>query len=147
MPAPIQRRSARAILLDRSGRVLLIRYAVPRDGKTFVFWATPGGSVEVGETDLEAAQREINEELALNVTLTGPIHHSVDTFTHEGALVENADVFYLGRFDQEVPRLHAVTDEERAAMQVARWWSSEEVDNATETIFPRDLVGILRRLA
>jgi 8-oxo-dGTP pyrophosphatase MutT (NUDIX family) len=127
--------------------VLLIRYAVPRDGKTFVFWATPGGSVEVGETDLEAAQREINEELALNVTLTGPIHHSVDTFTHEGALVENADVFYLGRFDQEVPRLHAVTDEERAAMQVARWWSSEEVDNATETIFPRDLVAILRRLA
>ena len=85
--APLtQRRAARAILLDRTGRVLLIRFAVPRDGKTFIFWATPGGSVKLGETDLQAAQREIKEELAVEIVLAGPIHTSVDEFIHKGTL-------------------------------------------------------------
>jgi 8-oxo-dGTP pyrophosphatase MutT (NUDIX family) len=96
MPVPVQRRSARAILLDRCGRVLLIRFSVLRVGRTFVFWAPPGGSVEAGETDLEAARREIKEEMAIDVDLTGPVHVSADRFPHKGTLVDNTDVFYVG---------------------------------------------------
>jgi 8-oxo-dGTP pyrophosphatase MutT (NUDIX family) len=98
MPVPVQRRSARAILLDRCGRVLLIRFSVLRVGRTFVFWAPPGGSVEAGETDLEAARREIKEELAIDVDLTGPVHVSADRFPHKGTLVDNTDVFYVARW-------------------------------------------------
>jgi 8-oxo-dGTP pyrophosphatase MutT (NUDIX family) len=146
MAAPVQRRSSRAILLDPAGRVLLIRFAVTRDGGAFVFWATPGGSVEAGETDLDAARREIKEELDVDVTLTGPVHTSINLFSHKNVPVENTDVFFVGRLAQADPKLHAVTDDERAAMQVVRWWSCDEVDQATETIFPPDLSTVIRRL-
>jgi len=147
MSAPLQRRSARAILLDDVGRVLLIRFVVPRDGNIFAFWATPGGTVEMGETDLEAAQREISEELAIDLPLIGPVHSSVDRFSHKGVLVENTDIFFAGKLGQERPRLQAALGEERAAMQEMRWWSWEEVDSTTETVFPRDLTTLIRRLA
>jgi 8-oxo-dGTP pyrophosphatase MutT (NUDIX family) len=145
MSIAVQRRSSRVILLDRIGRMLLIRFAVPRDGGTFVFWATPGGSVEAGETDLEAARREIKEELAVDVTLEGPVHTSVSRFSHKNVPVENTDVFFVGRLDQADPELHGVTDDERSAMQMVRWWSCDEVDHATETIFPSDLSAVVRR--
>ncbi len=141
-----QRRTARAILLDDRGRVLLIRFAVPRDGDMFVFWATPGGSVEPGEPDLEAARREIREELAIELPLAGPVHRAVDRFTHEGVAVENADVFFVGRLDGTAPGLHAATENERVAMQETRWWSSEEMEGTAETIFPKDLATVVRRL-
>jgi 8-oxo-dGTP diphosphatase len=147
MQAPAQRRSARAILLDQAGRVLLIRFSVPREGQIFVFWATPGGGVEVGETDCEAARREIKEELAVNVELAGPVHTSEDRFTHNGVMVEMTDVFFVGRHDQEALQLHGIADNERAAMQETRWWSSEEIEQTTETIFPRDLSAAIRRIA
>jgi 8-oxo-dGTP pyrophosphatase MutT (NUDIX family) len=146
MAVSVQRRSARAILLDSAGRVLLIRFAVPRDGRTFVFWATPGGSVESGETDLDAAQREIKEELAVDVTLTGPVHTSANRFSHKDIPVENIDVFFVGRLDQATPQLQGVADDERAAMQVVRWWSCDDVERTTETIFPPDLSAVVRRL-
>jgi 8-oxo-dGTP diphosphatase len=69
-----ERRSARIILLNAAEQVLLIRFVVERHNQPFVFWATPGGSVEEGETDLDAARRELAEELALDIALTGPAH-------------------------------------------------------------------------
>jgi 8-oxo-dGTP diphosphatase len=126
--------------------VLLIRFAVPRGGETFVFWATPGGSVESGETDIEAPQRELKEELAIDVKLTGPVHSSVDRFTHRGVLVQNTDVFFTGLLDQKLPRLHATSDEERAAMQETKWWSCEELSQTKENVFPANLVAVVRRL-
>ena len=146
MPTPRTRRSARAILLDRAGRVLLIQFAVPRHGETFVFWATPGGEVEPGETGLETAKREIKEELAVNVELTGPFHTAVDRFMHNGAFVESIDIFFVGRLDQEAPRLYATAGEERAAMRAIKWWSTDELDQTTEKIFPHELGALVRRI-
>lgn len=47
--------------------MLLIRFAVMRDGKYFTFWANPGGTVEPGETDFKAVKREVREELAADL--------------------------------------------------------------------------------
>ena len=146
MPTPRTRRSARAILLDRAGRVLLIQFAVPRHGETFVFWATPGGEVEPGETGLETAKREIKEELAVNVELTGPVHTAVDRFMHNGAFVASIDIFFVGRLDQEAPRLYATAGEERAAMRAIKWWSTDDLDQTTEKIFPHELGALVRRI-
>ncbi|WP_082513008.1 NUDIX domain-containing protein [Methylobacterium sp. Leaf125] len=139
-----QRRSARAILLDSTDNVLLIRFEVQRTSGPFTFWATPGGSVEDGETDAEAAQRELIEELHLEVALEGPIHVVASQFEHESAFVDNTDIFFLGKCERSAPRLDALTDSERTAMREIRWWSVADIENAAELIFPEDLASLIK---
>jgi 8-oxo-dGTP pyrophosphatase MutT (NUDIX family) len=135
------RRAARAILRDAQGRVLLIHFVLPN----MTFWATPGGGVETDETLLEAARRELYEELGIAVPLEGPVHIAVGIFEFEGALIENTDHFFAGRWDGE-PRLRGVTDAESAALVAARWWTLAEIEASAEPIFPRDLAVVAIRL-
>jgi 8-oxo-dGTP diphosphatase len=52
------------VAVIRAGRVLAALRSGPDGG-----WEFPGGKVEVGETDEEAAVRELREELALDIKL------------------------------------------------------------------------------
>jgi ADP-ribose pyrophosphatase YjhB (NUDIX family) len=141
-----ERRSGRVILLDAAQQVLLIRFVVERNHQPFVFWATPGGGVEEGETDLDAARRELAEETALDIALTGPVHTVASTFEHEGKLLDSVDVFFLGRHDPKGVALHFKTEAERAAMKELRWWTIAELERSTEIVFPTDLAQVLRSL-
>ncbi len=61
----------RIICLDLRSRVLLLRWRDPFDGD--LLWEPPGGGIEPGETDLEAARRELVEETGLDPSLiVGP---------------------------------------------------------------------------
>ncbi len=139
---PVPRRAARVILRDATNRVLLIRY----DVSGYIFWTTPGGAIEPNETDLQAATRELYEELRITAPLTGPVHATVGRFHHEGAYVENTDIFFTAVIQHEAPRFYGVTPFESAAMREVRWWPLEEVHTTTERVFPTDLAGVLRRL-
>jgi 8-oxo-dGTP pyrophosphatase MutT (NUDIX family) len=131
-------------VLDPTDRVLLIRY----DAEGYIFWATPGGAVEPGETDAEAAARELMEELHLRVDLHGPVHNTVSRFHHEGRYVENTDIFFAARTSLTTDmQCHAVSPFEAQAMQEARWWSVEELLNASEDVFPQNLAEIIGRLS
>lgn len=64
--AGVGRRSARAILIDDDGRLVLIRRTKP---DVPVYWTTAGGGVEAGDASIEAAMhREIAEELGATAT-------------------------------------------------------------------------------
>ena len=111
-----------------------------------MFWATPGGGVEVGETDLAAAQRETSEELHLNVPLVGPVYTSISEFEHAGEIVTNTDVFFIGRCKEDMPRLDPTEPEERAAMTRFSWLTPEEIETSAEAVFPEGLAAIIRGL-
>jgi 8-oxo-dGTP diphosphatase len=69
-------RAASAVLF-RDGRVLLVmRGKQPRGG----LWSLPGGKLEPGESDAEAAVREVREETGLAAELAGLLcEHEVAT--------------------------------------------------------------------
>lgn len=54
------RERVRAVIVDDDGALVLFRRAVP--GRE-LYWTTPGGGVEDGETLLQALERELDEEL------------------------------------------------------------------------------------
>jgi 8-oxo-dGTP diphosphatase len=138
------RRSARIILLNSAQQVLLIRFVTERDNQPFVFWATPGGGVEAGETDLAAARRELREELHLELPLSGPVHEVTSTFEYEGKPLTSTDMFFLGRHESQGVELHFATEVERVAMKELRWWRIEELERLSEAVFPPDLAKVLQ---
>jgi 8-oxo-dGTP pyrophosphatase MutT (NUDIX family) len=138
----LRRRTARVLVFDGVGRVLLIRcVAMRRDGE-FAFWLTPGGEIEEGETPAEAAVRELREELGLEVAVVGPVYEEQTRFEHQGEIRDNLDFYFVARCDAETPVLRGVTTEEIAIMKEIRWWTVEEIERAAaggERIFPVDL--------
>src|SRR5438093_5462983 len=56
-----------AVVLSR-GRVLLVRRGKPPgEGR----WSLPGGLVDLGETSVDAARREVEEECGITVWIAG----------------------------------------------------------------------------
>jgi 8-oxo-dGTP pyrophosphatase MutT (NUDIX family) len=133
------RRTARVMVFDPAGRVLLIRCLVMRADGEFQFWLTPGGEIEAGESPLEAARRELREELGLEVDVVGPVYEEATQFEHQGEMRDNLDFVFTARCAAEVPVLRGVTADEIAIMKEIRWWTAEEVEVAVARIFPVDL--------
>ncbi|CAN5239861.1 NUDIX domain-containing protein [soil metagenome] len=59
--------STTAVVTDSQDRIVLIRR---RDNN---LWALPGGAMELGESIIDAAVREVKEETGLDVEITGLI--------------------------------------------------------------------------
>jgi 8-oxo-dGTP diphosphatase len=139
-----KRRTARVMLFDEAGEVLLIRFVVPREDGEFIFWALPGGEIEVGETETEAAVREVREELGLELMLTGPIYCDRNQFLHQREMQDNTDFLFRAKCRREEPQLMGVTADEREIMREIRWWSEKEIASSQERIFPENLAERMR---
>jgi 8-oxo-dGTP pyrophosphatase MutT (NUDIX family) len=142
-----ERRTARVMVFDPAGGVLLIRCVVMRADGEFVFWLTPGGEIEAGESPLQAARRELGEELGLTVEVVGPVYEEATQFEHQGAMRDNYDYVFTARCGEGEPVLRGVTAEEIAIMKEIRWWGVKEIEAAIsrgERIFPVDLATRVR---
>jgi 8-oxo-dGTP diphosphatase len=135
------------MLFDQSGAILLVRFVVPREGGEFVFWALPGGEIEAGETEIEAAAREVREELGLELVVTGPVYCDSNQFWHQGEMQDNVDFLFRAECGREEPRLIGFTTDEREIMKEVRWWSEAEVEASEERIFPVNLAERMRELS
>jgi 8-oxo-dGTP diphosphatase len=135
------------MLFDETWAILLIRFVVPREDGEFVFWALPGGEIEAGEAEADAAVRELKEELGIAVTVEGPVYRDANMFLHEGEMQDNVDFLFRARCGREEPRLTGFTTDEMAIMKESRWWSEAEVGASEERIFPVNLAERMRELS
>lgn len=51
------------VIIVRDGKILFLRHTYQPN-----FWSFPGGRIERGESDVEAAHREVREELSMGLT-------------------------------------------------------------------------------
>jgi 8-oxo-dGTP diphosphatase len=132
------------MLFDETGAILLIRFVVPRDDGEFVFWALPGGEIEGGETEIEAAAREVKEELGLELMVTGPVYCDSNQFLHQGEMQDNIDFLFTATCMRDAPQLIGVTADEKEIMKEIRWWSGNEIEASQVRIFPANLAERMR---
>ncbi len=141
---PARRQAVRGIVLDREGRVLLVRFEHPVSHDSW--WATTGAGVEPGETDEQALRRELREEAGILEFDLGPrVHSREHTFPWGGRIIEQHERFYLVRVERHEAaptidvRAEGVTD--------VRWWAPGELDAMDEEIVPAELAALVRTLS
>jgi 8-oxo-dGTP diphosphatase len=140
------RPSARLLILDPSGRVLLFRF-VHKTGALAGqdFWATPGGGVEDGETFEQTAHRELLEETGIRVQTIGPeIGRRLFTLQMpDGEHVEADERFFLVKSADASLSRAGWTALEQEVMTEHKWWSREELALTSATVWPENLLTML----
>ena len=149
MSAP--RTSARIVLLDHDGAVLLLCGSDPAitDGSAPRWWFTVGGQARRGESLAAAAARELAEETGLRVRpgrLVGPVWRRDAVFRFNGAVISSAEFFFVHRTPRFAPSTAGHTALERGYIHDHRWCDATEIAELTaagQQVYPLQLGGLL----
>ena len=153
MTGLIERQSARVVILDAAGRVLLLRWQHPDargkaagDRDDGVWWITPGGGLEPDEDYVTGAVREVYEEVGLRLApsdLTGPVYERDAETVIESGTVRQHEVYFTARVEAHEVVTDGWTPFEVATITETRWWTREELATTHERVAPANLLGLL----
>ncbi|WP_265521319.1 NUDIX hydrolase [Oerskovia flava] len=143
------RRGARVILLDRADRVLLARgHDVDQPERSW--WFTIGGGIDPGESEADAAVREVHEETGIRLAaeaLVGPVYTRSAVFDFYRRHCRQDEVLYLARLDDDHELSRAGwTDVELDVVDEMRWWHLPELRAVEIEVFPEGLADLVEPL-
>jgi 8-oxo-dGTP pyrophosphatase MutT (NUDIX family) len=149
---PRVRATARVVLLDPAGRVLLLgaRLAdLSTPPGPVLYWYTPGGAIEPGETVRQAAVRERAEENGLVVdptALEGPVWLRRAVAPLLGESIDARETYFALRDVVHEVDVSGQTELEAYEDQPHRWWSAAEIAASAETFVPAQLAAAVAQL-
>jgi len=124
---PTVRRASRVLALSDTGRVLLLRGGDPARPGTHI-WHAPGGGVDPGEDDRDAAVREFREETGRAVALGPLVWDRELDFSFNHVRYHQYELFFLARVGAEFePDSDGHNEIERAYLSGHGWFSPDEL--------------------
>ena len=150
MTERVVRATSRLIVVDDDGRVLLMLTKAP-DTSGVARWITPGGGVDPGETQAEAAIRELREETGQIITDPGDVVYVEDFVVpwDDADHTHGHAEFFIVRLPHFEIDDACWTDDERVDILESRWFTIDELDGldaADDAVEPAALVPLLRRI-
>ncbi|GHH56061.1 NUDIX hydrolase [Lentzea cavernae] len=143
------RPSARVVLTDGAGRVLLFQGFDPARPQES-FWFTVGGGVENGEELRDTAVREAFEETGLKLApeqLVGPVWRRRAVFSFGGETFDAEEWFFHASVEGDLTvDTSGFNDVEETSITAHRWWSAQELEEAEDTVYPVQLAELLPAL-
>lgn len=143
-----ERLTARVLLFDPAGRILLMKGRLPSDPGAPGAWFTVGGGVEPGESLAAAASREIIEETGFRDAEVGPVAWSGEQVLHDrkGRPVLFQESYLIARCAGGEPSRDGWQALEREFVDDIAWWTLADLQATSEPVFPPGLADKLAAL-
>jgi putative intracellular protease/amidase/8-oxo-dGTP pyrophosphatase MutT (NUDIX family) len=126
---------ALAVLRDAQGRILVVEGRDEAKGETF--YRPPGGGIEFAETAVQAATREIQEELGAEVVDAKLLGFCENVFVYEGRAGHEIIALVEARFkDPSLYLRESFVVNEAGRLARAVWKSLDEIRAAGARLYP-----------
>ena len=144
----VERNVVRLVVLEASGRVLLLHVRDATQPEFGTLWELPGGGIEAGEDYVRAAIRELREETGIEIApecIEAPSWHREVSYVYRRMHRQQHEVVVAARIEDRLPPIRGANrgEAEREDVLGGKWWSPEEIVASREHFYPKSLATLL----